>query len=457
MEPSLDDAPGTGGAAPPVRLTLPRFQLGAVGAAHEPVVEPPVVEPWTPTPGPAPHVGPAQAHAHDHAHAHAHDHAHAHAHAHAHSHAAGACEGGHGLFDSHQHDWSHLAMQPRSRRILKLALAVQFAFLVAEVVGGIVTNSLALLSDAAHMLADVGALALALFAANLAARAVDERRTWGMPRAELIAAAFNSATLVVSCAWIAYEGVRRLFEPEEVAGTGLIAIAVAGLLANLLGAWLLARADQDNLNVRAAMLHLLVDAASSVGVIVAGIVIAMGGPVLVDTVASLLIAFVAIRGTWPVLRAALDSLVDAAPPGVTATDVARVLSGAPSVTQVHDVHVWEPGPRRMAATAHVLVLPGVDIGSAIRDLRSLLLQQLGIDHVTLQVAPDRAQALLQVEPTLPRDAAIDRAVQLARSERPTLDPAVVRAIVAQRAAAAPADARLSPVRLAADAVRVTPA
>ncbi len=351
------------------------------------------------------------------------------------------------------HDWSHLAMQPRSRRMLKLALAVQFAFLIAEVVRGILTNSVALLGDAAHMRADVGALALALLAADLAARAVDSRRTWGMPRAEVLAAAFNSATLVLSCIWIAYEAVHRLMEPEEIKGAGLIAIAVAGLVANLVGAWLLARADRENVNVRAAMLHLLVDAASSVGVIVAGIVIALGGPVVIDTIASLLIAYVAVRGTWPVLRASLDSIVDAAPDGVDADAVVRVLRTAPAVVEVHDVHVWEPGPRRIAATAHVLVAPTADVGSAIAELRSLLRRELGIDHATLQVAPDRRRALHTIERRLPRDAAIERAMRIIERDRPTLDRHAVAPAVNAAAAAVGQSELASPVGIARAVLR----
>lgn len=415
-----------------------------------------VPTPAAPVPGPPPSRGHAHTHPHAHAHAHAPVRPHAvqpHAHAHAHAHAHGPCDGSHGLFDGHHHDWSHLALQPRSRRMLKLALAVQFAFLVLEVVGGIITNSLALLGDAAHMLADVGALALALLAANLAARSIDARRTWGMPRAEVLAALVNSVTLVLSCGWIAVEAVRRLFEPERVAGPGLIAIAAAGLAANLLGAWLLARADRENVNIRAAMAHLLVDAASSVGVIVAGIVIALGGPVLVDTAASLLIAVVAVRGAWPVLRSALDSLVDAAPSGIDATAVAHVLQRAPAVTGVHDVHVWEPGPRRIAATAHVLVEPNVDVGGAIVDLRELLARELGIDHVTLQVAPDRRRELLELEPCRPRDGAVERAIELVARARPGVD----RRSIAEAVAAGVGDVRegapASPVRLAANALR----
>lgn len=453
-------APAAPARRPVVTLALPRFDLARPGTTVDADTSSPVAQEHPPqrpamTATPAPPVAQLTTAAPPRDDARPHAHAHVHEHAHAHSHASGAvaCSGSHGPFDAHHHDWSHLAMQPRSRRMLKLALAVQFAFLVLEVVGGVVTNSLALLGDAAHMLADVGALGLALLAASLAARAIDARRTWGMPRAEVLAALVNSVTLVLSCAWIAFEGVRRLFEPEQVAAPGLIVIAAAGLAANLVGAWLLAQADRDNVNIRAAMAHLLVDAASSVGVILAGVVIALGGPVLVDTAASLLIAVVAVRGTWPVLRAALDSLVDAAPTGVDATDVVRVLSTAPAVTGVHDVHVWEPGPRRIAVTAHVLVDPSVDVGGAIVDLRDLLSRELGIDHATLQVAPDRRRQLLELEPRRPRDRAVERAAELVARARPGMDRRRIWAAVAAGAGAVPEGASSSPVGLASAALR----
>lgn len=486
----------TGHAAIPrerIGLVLPRLELGAPQAiaSMAPDVARPAT-PLTPIPTPIPTPSPAQhGHGHGHGHGHANEHdgacsghahahgaapvvshppmvptptgvhapatshvdAHSHAHAHAHSHGGEACDGSHGLLDAHHHDWSHLALQPRSRKLLRMALYVQLAFLIMEVIGGIVTNSLALLGDAAHMLADVGALGLALLAARLAAHAVDARRTWGMPRAEVVAAAVNSGVLVISCAWIGWEGVNRLLHPEPIHGSGLIAIAAAGLVANLVGAWLLAQADRENVNIRAAMAHLLVDAASSVGVIVAGIVIAMGGPLAIDAIASLLIAFVAVRGTWPVLRASLDSLVDAAPAAADMNDVARVIGSAPGVTELHDVHVWEPGPRRIAATAHVLVAPGVDIGSAIVELRRMLTDQLGIDHVTLQVATDRRAQLLGIEPVLPRDAAIERAVWIIAGARPGVDAHRIRSCVMDGASYAAPEHRISPVRLAASAMR----
>lgn len=337
--------------------------------------------------------------------------------------------------------------------MLAWAFWVQFSFLLLEFGGGIVTNSLALLGDAAHMLADVGAIGLALFAARLASRPVDSRRTWGMARAEMLAAAVNSTTLVLSCGWIAYEAIHRLFEPHHVDGAGVIAIAIAGLVANLVTAGILARADQDNLNVRAAMMHTLIDAASSVGVIFAGLVIAAGGPVEVDTIASVLIAAFAVRGTWPVLRAALDSLLDAAPAGVTADDVVRVLRTAPGVVEIHDVHVWEPGPRRIAATAHILVSPGVDVGDAIVDLRSLLSRQLGIDHATLQIAPARRSAIHQIQRRVPLEVAVERAVAAVLAARPTCDPSTARRAVERFAATCDPTRPVSPIRMASAAMR----
>lgn len=446
---------------PRITLRLPRFELRPIpdlrpAASFEQLPRTPasIAEPaLTPTPEPqsAPHASARPA-------AHApypdpHAHASSHAHAHAHSHGGAACEGSHGLFDAHQHDWSHLAMAPSSRRMLAMAFWVQLAFLILEFGGGIATHSLALLGDAAHMLADVGALALALFAARLAMRPVDSRRTWGMARAEMLAAAVNCTTLVISCGWIAYEAIHRLMEPPSIDSHGVIVIALAGLVANLVTAAILARAEQDNVNVRAAMMHTIVDAASSLGVVIAGIVIALGGPVEIDTIASMLIAVLAVRGTWPVLRMTVDSLLDAAPVGVGADDVVRVLRTAPGVVEVHDVHVWEPGPRRIAATAHILVAPGVDVGDAIVDLRALLLGELGIDHATLQIAPDRQRAIHQLQRRLPLAAAVDHAVAAILAARPTCDPAHARAAVQRFTAHRDPEQPMSPVRMATVALR----
>lgn len=357
------------------------------------------------------------------------------------------------MFGAHSHDYSDLAMAPRSRQMLQLALLVQALFLVLEVVGGLVTNSLALLGDAAHMLADVGALGLALVAASLAATAITGTRTWGMARVELLAALVNGATLVLSCAWIAVEAIRRFFSPETIDGGAVAVIAVLGLGANLVTAWLLMKADRDNLNVRAALAHALVDAASSVGVLVAGVTVFLGGPVAVDTIASLLIATLAIRGTWMILRRSFDGLMDAAPEHIDAALVASTLGAADGVTEVHDVHIWETGPRSTALTAHVLVAPGTDVGAAIIDLRGLLQRELDVTHVTLQVAIDRRSETHVPVRALPVEDAIEWAVAHVAARRPAAGAARIRAAVADRASHVPPGTSTSPVRLAAQALR----
>lgn len=339
--------------------------------------------------------------------------------------------------------------------MLKLALYVQALFLLAEVAGGIVFNSLALLSDAAHMLADVGALALALFAAHIATRPPTARRTYGFARAEVAAALFNAMTLVLAGAWILYEAFSRLRSPEIVGGAGVMLIAAAGLGANLFTAWLLMRADRSNINIRAALAHTLVDAASSIGVLVAGFVVYATGFAAADTVASLLIALLAIHGTWGILRQSLDSLLDAAPDGIDVDRVVAVLRGQPLVTQVHDVHVWSLGARTNAMSAHVLVKPHARVDVVIADLRARLHAQLGIEHATLQVAPDRARERHELVRQLPLEQAVSWASAYVQAVRPSADVAEIGHVV--RATAAPATtagrALVSPVRLALAALR----
>lgn len=339
----------------------------------------------------------SQHHGHHHDAGHAHDHDHGHScsghdhHAHDHGH---DCSG-HGLLH-HHHDYTHQASQPRSRRALKQALAINVVFLLAEVLGGWLFNSVSLLSDAAHMLMDVGALALALIAASLAARPTTSQRTYGYARIEILAALINAGTLILASIWIIYEALQRLMNPVYVDGAGVIVIAIAGLGANAWATWLLARADRDNPNIRAAMLHSLMDAVSSVGVIVAGLIIATTGITVVDPLAGFLIAGLSIAGTWGVLRTTLNSLLDAAPQHADASTIASALLTNTDVVQVHDVHVWEIGPRQHAVTAHVLINPAADVGAVIERLDHELRHHHGLDHVTLQVAHDRSRALLPV-------------------------------------------------------------
>ena len=381
---------------PPIDVQVADVESRPTVAAPTPYAQPVAAKPVAsidPSHNHARHAASYADHSHDHEHAHTcsgHGH-HAHNHAHEHGH---DCSG-HGLLH-HHHDYTSQATRPSSRRALKQALAINAAFLLAEVLGGWLFNSVSLLSDAAHMLMDVGALALALVAASLAARPTTSQRTYGYARIEMLAALINAGTLILASIWIIYEALQRLMNPVYVDGPGVIIIAVAGLGANAWATWLLARADRDNPNIRAAMLHSLMDAASSVGVIIAGLIIATTGMTIVDPLAGFLIAGLSIAGTWGVLRSTLNSLLDAAPQHADATTIATALLANDDVVQVHDVHVWEIGPRQHAVTAHVLVHPAADVGAVIERLDHDLRHHHGLSHVTLQVAPDRTRALLSV-------------------------------------------------------------
>lgn len=387
---------------------IPALSIRTPHAPVQPVGQPTengthVQHPHNDTAPPFPHAPLQHAHPHSHSHeqhhdhpaSHPHSHPHSHSHSHSHSHDGSGCSGGHGLF-AHQHDHSHLARAPHSRRALKIALWINIAFLIAEVVGGIVYNSIALLSDAAHMLTDVGALALALVAAHLATRPATHRRTYGLGRVENLAALINAATLVGASIWILFEATSRLLNPHPVNGGGVMAIAFAGLLANAVATWVLLKADQSNLNIRAAMMHSLMDAISSVGVLVAGALIALGGWYAVDPLMSYVIAALSVVGTWGILRSSLDSLLDATPAGLEADAVAERILAEPFVREVHDVHIWSITTNSYAMTAHILVNPTVDVGEALEALSYRIRTDLGIEHCTLQVAPDRTRTLLGV-------------------------------------------------------------
>jgi cobalt-zinc-cadmium efflux system protein len=219
-------------------------------------------------------------------------------------------------------------------------------------------------------------------------------------RVEPLAALINSVTLVLAGCWIIYEATTRLLAPVPVNGSGVMIIAFGGLLANGVATWILMRADQTNLNVRAAMMHSLIDAISSVGVLIAGLVIALTGWNAIDPLTSYLIAAMAIFGTWGILRRSLDLVLDASPESTDINAVAKDILEHPATTQVHDVHVWSIGSNRNAMTAHVLIDPTADIGAVLDELEASIRAHHSIEHVTLQVAPDRSRMLHEVQPKL---------------------------------------------------------
>jgi cobalt-zinc-cadmium efflux system protein len=272
-----------------------------------------------------------------------------------------------------------------SRRALAIALALILAFMAGEVVAGILARSLALLADAGHMLTDAAALAAALVAAGLASRPARGQWTFGLGRAEILAAQGNGITLLVVGVWIVYSAVRRLVSPPAVHGGVVLAVALAGVAVNLVATLVLARADRTSLNVRGAFLHVATDLVAFVGTAFAGALVLATGWDRFDPVAGLLVAALMLRSSWSLLRESGRIFLEGAPTGIDPDAVAHALAEDGDVIQVHDLHVWTVTSGFPALAAHVLVSPDVDCHAARRRLEQLLKQRFHLDHTTLQV------------------------------------------------------------------------
>ena len=283
---------------------------------------------------------------------------------------------------AHAHTHDHSA---RSARGLTWTLGLLAAYTVAEVVGGLATDSLALLADAGHMLSDVLSLLLAVGAIWLARRPATPARSFGFRRAEIIAAFLNGLLLVLVAAWVLLEAIRRLSDPPQVLGGWMLAVAVGGLAVNLVAFSILASAGRESLNVEAALRHVLADTLGSVGVIVASLVILATGWELADPIASAAIALLILASAWGVLRDSGHILLEGAPPAMTTGDVERVILGVPGVESVHDLHVWTITSGFDALAAHVLVGRDEDCHALRRDVERALAESFGISHTTLQV------------------------------------------------------------------------
>ena len=290
-----------------------------------------------------------------------------------------------GHHHNHFHGESHDHGQASSRRALAIVFALTAGFMVVEIVGGLLTGSLALLADAGHMLSDAVSLGVALFAVWLAARPATPQRSFGYKRAEILAALFNGATLVAISVWIFYEAFRRLSEPPEILGGPMLAVAFVGLLVNVAGAAILARSGGESLNVQGALRHVLADLAGSVGAIAASVVIITTGWVYADPLISVLIGLLVLGSSWRLLRDSVNVLLEQAPRGLDAEEVGTSMVGVPGVEEVHDLHVWTITSGFPALAAHVLVGRNQDCHARRRDLEKLLADEFGIEHTTLQV------------------------------------------------------------------------
>ena len=297
---------------------------------------------------------------------------------------------------SHEHGHSHAPDRSTSKRALRIALALTAGFMAAEVVGGLVSGSLALIADAAHMLSDAASLAIALGAIWLAEKPATLRRSFGYQRAEILAAMANGVTLVVISLWIFYEAIGRLQDPPEVLGGTVLVIAVIGLAVNLAAARVLSRGRDGSLNVSAALRHVLADLAGSVGVIVAALIILTTGWEYADPIIGALIGVLVLASAWPVLRDSIRILLEQAPNDLDTAEIEVALADTNGVEDVHDLHVWTITSGFPALAVHVLVGRDNDCHERRRAIEAMLEQRFEITHTTIQV--DHAEPrLLQLE------------------------------------------------------------
>lgn len=303
--------------------------------------------------------------------------------------------------DTHDHDHAghshvhHVNADADSKR-LTVALALIVGFMAIEVVVGIVVHSLALLSDAAHMLTDAGALALSLVVIRLVRRPAGGNLTYGLKRTEILSAQANGATLLVLAVLIVYEGVRRLIEPPPAGGLAILVVALAGVAVNLLATWQLAKANRESMNIEGSFQHLLTDLFAFVATAIAGAVILATGYTRADGIASLLIAAIMLKAAYGLLKGSGRVLLEAAPEGMSVTEIGTAIAAHPHVESLHDLHVWEVSSGFPALSAHVLVPPGDDCHAIRRELEQMLDADFGIDHTTLQVDHSRGEELLTI-------------------------------------------------------------
>jgi cobalt-zinc-cadmium efflux system protein len=302
---------------------------------------------------------------------------------------------------AHAHAHGHVHhTREADQRALKAALALILAFMVAEVVAGALASSLALLSDAAHMLTDAAALGISIAAARLASKPASGSMTYGLGRVEILSAQANGVTLLVLGAVIVYEAIARLVSPPNVHGALVLVVALVGIVVNLAAAAILSGGSDGprSLNVEGSYRHILTDLYGFIATAVAAIVILATGFVRADAIASLLIAALMLHAAYNLLKASGRVFLEAAPAGLDPEQIGRVLAGQPDVIEVHDLHVWEVTSGFPALSAHVVVRAGSDCHALRRSMQRVLEEGFDLHHTTLQVDHEAApQPPLQIE------------------------------------------------------------
>jgi cobalt-zinc-cadmium efflux system protein len=295
---------------------------------------------------------------------------------------------------AHAADHDHVHGRELNRSRMGVALAINAALVAAGIVGAVVFDSLALLADAGHLLSDVGAIGLALFAAGVAARPARGRRTFGFYRVEILAALVNGLVLAAVAVLVFVEGVMRLSDPSDVKGEGVLIIGAVGLAGNVAATLALAGGDREDLNLEAALRHSAADALGSLGVMLSGALVLIAGWDRADAVVGLALGVLILAGSWRLIKEPVDVLMEAAPAGVNVQEVGTVMAGVEGVREVHDLHVWTVTSGFTALAAHVRTEPTADMDDVRRRIERALNERFGIEHTTLQMM---AEQLLELE------------------------------------------------------------
>jgi cobalt-zinc-cadmium efflux system protein len=292
---------------------------------------------------------------------------------------------GHGQGHGHGHGRGHGVAADADRRYLTGALLLIVVYMAAEVGVGLLARSLALISDAGHMLTDATAILFALIAMRIAARPPQGGFTYGLKRAEIISAQINGITLLLLSVYFVYEGIRRLIEPPQVVGALVVVTGLTGIAVNLAATWLLNRADRASLNVEGAFQHILNDLYAFIATTIAGVVIWTTGWARADAIAALVVAALMLKAGWGLVRASARVFMEAAPAAMNPAEIGRQAAALDHVVEVHDLHIWEVTSGYPALSAHILVAPGADCHAVRLTAERMLHDEYGIEHTTLQV------------------------------------------------------------------------
>ncbi|MFI7146785.1 cation diffusion facilitator family transporter [Nonomuraea sp. NPDC050022] len=285
----------------------------------------------------------------------------------------------------HGHGHGHAVSAQADRRYLSGALALIVGFMAVEVVIGVIAGSLALISDAGHMLTDAMALMFALIAMRIAARPPRGGFTYGLKRAEIVSAQVNGITLLLLAAYFTFEGIRRLIEPGQVEGLFVVVTGLAGIAVNVAATWLLSKANRSSLNVEGAFQHILNDLYAFIATTLAGLVVWLTGWTRADAIAALVVAALMLKAGWGLVRDSGRVFMEAAPPELDPAEVGRQIVALDAVVEVHDLHIWEVTSGYLSLSAHVLVTPGADCHAARMAVEGYLNDEHGIEHTTLQI------------------------------------------------------------------------